>query len=281
SLTMPSVWSKPEDWVTAYLHRIEPALEGPQDFVALGFGEPSRAVQLKAVADELLQLCRDDPHDAAGNPAEGSPSVPLAVVPELTVADPEAVAATLGQLLAAWRTGLAGRSPVQPRSWKEFGQNIFQAVEGRLLAAEESIPLILKGLARLERLTAICNRADGTRVVIDDPITCPAAPRTIPGLHDKVRFIRFPIHWDATDAEANRKLALMWKQGLEQERASRPVEGPELHVLVGIVPDEVPTVARWLSGLQGRRAVLLMRHDQLSSCEFECDRFHDIDLIPT
>ncbi len=280
ALTAPTAWSKPKDWAAAYLRRIEPALENSSELIALGFSDPARTAQLKAVADNLSRLCRDDPQrgaDAAEIPAPAR----VIVIPELTVADPDAVAETLGQLLEAWRKDLADRLTAGPRSWKQFGQQSFEAMEARLLGLEESIRPMLKNLARLERLTAVCKQSGPAKVVIDDPATCALVPEAPPDLHDRIRLIRLRLDWDAADAEANQRLAEVLKEALEQEGASRPVEGPELHVLIGVGLDEVTHVVRWMNGLQGRCAALLARHDQLSNCQFGCDRFHDIDLVPT
>jgi hypothetical protein len=283
-LTMPSVWSKPEDWITAYLRPVDPPINGSSDLIALGFSEPSRSGALDAVRDALLKSCGDDPSLASFDDATGAEvpaSVSFGVVPELTTADPEALAATLAELFAEWRKVLSLPSAIDRGSWKQLGQHCFRAVGIRLMAIEESIPLMLAGMTRLERLHANLKNPDPAKVVIFDPTTWPSAEETVPALRDKVRFIPFPFHWDAADAEANRRLALTWKHALAEERAARPIEGPELHILAGIGAAEVPIVAHWLSRLEGRRAVLLMRHDQISTYDFGCDRFHDIDLIPT
>jgi hypothetical protein len=279
ALTALTAWSKPKDWAAAYLRRIEPSLESPSEIIALGFSYPARAAQLEVVADDVSKLCRVD--QLSGDAAEIAARTRMMVIPELTVADPDAVAETLEQLLEAWREDLAGRLTAGCGSWKQFGRYSFEAMEARLLGLEESILPMLKNLARLERLNAICKQSGPAKVVIDDPATCALTPEAPPCLHDKMRFIRFPLAWDASDAEANHKLALVMKQALDEERASRPVEGPELHVVIGVGLEEVTHVARWLSGLEGRHAVLLMRHDLLSGCQFGCDRFHDIDLIQT
>ena len=282
-LTLRTAPSKPADWAAAFLRRLEPVHESPSEFVALGFSDTSRLRKLSAVVDELLKLCADDRRGSPGDNASGTATAPfrLTVIPELIVADPRAVAQVLQRLLDAWRRDLATRVAKFDSSWEMLGQHSFEAAEVRTLALEERLKAMLKGIARLERLNAISmQQPELAKVVIDDSANCTFAPERLPDLA-RTRFFRFPLEWDAVDAEANRKLAFVLKEALDQERASRPVEGPELYVLVGVRLDDVTHVARWLGGLEGRRAVLVARYDELADSQFGCDRFLDLELIPT